>query len=244
MSSKILLVLLFLSSCQLKDNSDINSSQHLTQNKDLFGEVKKCNLAVDTFSFKGITLGAPLKTFKNLKKTNERIFIDHSNVFTPAVTLPRKIEIEQEEILNINEFDKYLLYKDKIQKPAPETSYEMANANELTIFNVNIDKIFLRFYSDTLYQIIIFPKSSIVNSIANKFNARNCIENFSNFMKIDLINENMRVYSESCDVLDKSIANEKNYSYLIITNEKLKKLKFPASQDKLTEKKKNDQDDF
>ncbi len=230
MNSKLFILLLFLNSCQPKSNSDINRDATptlKTEHNGIFDKNENCTLAVDTFSFKGITLGANIKTLKNIRKQKSPITIYHSNVFTPALSLPREIKISEEEIDNSSEVTKYAVRKGLCSKLPPETTYEIIDADKLTIFSTPVNKIYLRFYADTLYQIIIFPKSSIVNNIASKFNGQKCLENKSNFDMIDLSNKKLRIYSESCRTeLDNKVSNEWDYSYLIVTNEIQRKRKF------------------
>jgi len=217
--------LCFFVACQSNDSyKNVKSksiptshSKHLENG--VLTEDKDCTLKVDTFSFKGICLGATRHTLKNIKITNTEILVNHTNVFDNLEELnnsSRKMEIKEE---SIDASENYFIekYGFKINATKRKT-YEVTNAKQLTIFNTAIDKIYLRFYSDTLYQIIIFPTESIVELIAAKFNGRQCMQSVYDFKKIYLSNKNISIESESCAVSDKNTTDLKNYSHLIITN--------------------------
>jgi hypothetical protein len=113
-------------------------------------ENSKCKLETDTFSFKGIVIGANISTIKNKKKIDQYWWNEAWNI---------QGEIECNEVPNIS-------------------MYEILDAKNYTIFKTNISSIYVGCYNNKIFSILIGTEgdANLVSEINRKYGGNSCVE--------------------------------------------------------------------
>lgn len=136
-------------------------------------EDNKCKLEIDTFSFKGIVIGANISTIKNKKKIDNYYWHEAWNI-------QGKIEYNEVPLISM---------------------YEILDAKNYTIFKTNISSIYVGCYNNKIFSILIRTEgdANLVSEINRKYGGNSCVEHREwdkwgvRVKSLNLLNEKLRM---------------------------------------------------